>query len=259
MQHNVGPLGDPCLNEGSESSDSYPLSLGFGPNVNQLQVQLDVARVTKEPKHVSATPLSSEAISHDTVEKRNPNNKSIDTLIVNYGGEWCDAGSRGALNLEESEVGGGIEEIVAGVDIPLVTVRGDCGAKASFPPLGMVAVECDKVIQESFKKSQEDTLQPLAIEGQGQDTDSYHSEELSDEDSFFETTESKGVWDRGGLLFDSSEEEEVRARLIKGRPDGKKRADLSPIKQGQSRKAPCIQGKTLATRTLRLGPKHKLK
>ncbi|MED6140410.1 hypothetical protein PIB30_092908 [Stylosanthes scabra] len=80
-----------------------------------------------------------------------------------------------------------------------------------------------------------------------------------EEEILAEATESKRVWGKGGISFDSSDEEEVHARLMDRKLDGKKRADLRPKKQRQLRKPLCIQGRTLATKILRLGAKSKLK
>ncbi|MED6148185.1 hypothetical protein PIB30_050753 [Stylosanthes scabra] len=77
-----------------------------------------------------------------------------------------------------------------------------------------------------------------------------------EEEILAEATESKRVWAKGGISFDSSDEEEVLARLMDRKLDGKKRVDLRPKKQRQLRKPLCIQGRTLATRTLRILIRH---
>ncbi|MED6147673.1 hypothetical protein PIB30_045982 [Stylosanthes scabra] len=86
----------------------------------------------------------------------------------------------------------------------------------------------------------EDGLIPIDIDG----VDS------GDENNLIEATAAKEVWNRGGLFFDSSEEEELRAKLVKQKVEGKKRADLRPKVQRQGKKPSCIQGRTLATRKL---------
>ncbi|MED6159978.1 hypothetical protein PIB30_047214 [Stylosanthes scabra] len=57
----------------------------------------------------------------------------------------------------------------------------------------------------------------------------------------------------------SGEEEEVLTRLAERKIVGKGRVDLRQKKQKQGRKSPCLEGRTLATRTLRLASKTKLK
>ncbi|MED6224614.1 hypothetical protein PIB30_085839 [Stylosanthes scabra] len=74
-----------------------------------------------------------------------------------------------------------------------------------------------------------------------------HSEEMSDEDNSREVAATKEVWGKSGISFDSSNEEEVVARLSNRKIAGKKRSK----KHRQTRIGPCIQGRTLATRLLR--------
>ncbi|MED6163299.1 hypothetical protein PIB30_078498 [Stylosanthes scabra] len=79
----------------------------------------------------------------------------------------------------------------------------------------------------------------------------------SEEDSFEEATESRGLWRKGGLFFDSSEDDEVLTRLFNCDPDRVKRATKKSKKQKQGRKPPNIQGRSLATRILLSGTKQK--
>ncbi|MED6121747.1 hypothetical protein PIB30_033090 [Stylosanthes scabra] len=83
--------------------------------------------------------------------------------------------------------------------------------------------------------------------------------ESEDEDGRVEASETKKVWDKEGISFYSSDEEEVLARLAERKIIGKWRIDLRPRKQKQGRKVPCLEGKTITTRTLRLASKIKLK
>ncbi|MED6226729.1 hypothetical protein PIB30_106589, partial [Stylosanthes scabra] len=71
-----------------------------------------------------------------------------------------------------------------------------------------------------------------------------------DEHSLVEATAAKEIWGRGDQFFDSSDEEEVRAKLSRQKIEGKKRIDLRPKVQRQGKKTPCIQGRTLALRKL---------
>ncbi|MED6146691.1 hypothetical protein PIB30_036846 [Stylosanthes scabra] len=48
------------------------------------------------------------------------------------------------------------------------------------------------------------------------------NEVLTDEDNSLEAAEAKGVWDKGGIFFDSSDEEEVVARLTVRKVEGRK-------------------------------------
>ncbi|MED6135227.1 hypothetical protein PIB30_044351 [Stylosanthes scabra] len=82
---------------------------------------------------------------------------------------------------------------------------------------------------------------------------------LWEEEILGEAIESNRVWGRGGISFDSSNEEEVMARLVDRKLGGKKQADVRPKKQRQLWKPRCIQERTLTTRTLSLGIKSKLK
>ncbi|MED6225321.1 hypothetical protein PIB30_092623, partial [Stylosanthes scabra] len=85
------------------------------------------------------------------------------------------------------------------------------------------------------------------------------TKEADEEALLAEETESKKVWSKGRIEFNSSDEEEVLVRLIDRKQDGKRRVDLRPKNQPYGRKPPCIEGRTLATRTLRLGEKSKLR
>ncbi|MED6155138.1 hypothetical protein PIB30_002870 [Stylosanthes scabra] len=75
-------------------------------------------------------------------------------------------------------------------------------------------------------------------------------DDISEDDKFEEATASKGLWKRGGLLFDSSDDDEVLTRLFNCDPDNVKRATKKSKKQKQARNPPNIQGRTLATRKL---------
>ncbi|MED6125778.1 hypothetical protein PIB30_071906 [Stylosanthes scabra] len=85
------------------------------------------------------------------------------------------------------------------------------------------------------------------------------SDDISDDDSLREATESKGLWKRSGLLFDNSDDDEVLVRLFNCDPDNVKRATKKAKKQKQGRKPPNIQGRSLETRKLRSGTKLKLR
>ncbi|MED6124515.1 hypothetical protein PIB30_059617 [Stylosanthes scabra] len=93
----------------------------------------------------------------------------------------------------------------------------------------------------------------------GEEDENDDIEASCEEDNFFEVVEARKVWDKGGISFYRSDEEEVLAKLSERKIVGKKRADLLQKKQKQGRKAPCLQGRTLATRKLRLISKTKLK
>ncbi|MED6200187.1 hypothetical protein PIB30_082633 [Stylosanthes scabra] len=72
-------------------------------------------------------------------------------------------------------------------------------------------------------------------------------------------TVTKKVWDKCGVTFYNSEEEEVITRLAERKIVGKGRIDLRQKKQKQGRRAPCLEGRILATRTLRVASKSKSK
>ncbi|MED6145221.1 hypothetical protein PIB30_023170 [Stylosanthes scabra] len=81
-----------------------------------------------------------------------------------------------------------------------------------------------------------------------------------EDDSSAEFCANEEIWCRGGLSFDSGDEEEVRSKLSRRkRLEGKKRTDLKPKDQRQGKRPPCIQGRTLATRKLMSSTKSKLK
>ncbi|MED6176434.1 hypothetical protein PIB30_088185, partial [Stylosanthes scabra] len=71
-----------------------------------------------------------------------------------------------------------------------------------------------------------------------------------EEDSLVEVEAARTIWKRGGLSFDSSDEEEVTTKLVRRKIECKKRADLRLKLSHQGKKSPCIQGRTLATRKL---------
>ncbi|MED6170453.1 hypothetical protein PIB30_031105 [Stylosanthes scabra] len=73
------------------------------------------------------------------------------------------------------------------------------------------------------------------------------TEEFWDDDVLIEASESKKVWDKGRIFFDSSGEEGILKKLTDRKVKRKKQ-----WKKRQRRKPPCIQGRTLATRKLRL-------
>ncbi|MED6144135.1 hypothetical protein PIB30_012788 [Stylosanthes scabra] len=76
------------------------------------------------------------------------------------------------------------------------------------------------------------------------------SDDISDDDKIGEAMESKGLWKRSGLLFDSSDDDEILVKLFNCDPDNVKRATKKAKKQKQGRKPPNIQGRSLATRKL---------
>ncbi|MED6108830.1 hypothetical protein PIB30_027922 [Stylosanthes scabra] len=91
-------------------------------------------------------------------------------------------------------------------------------------------------------------------------SEDYSGRDSIEEENSTEVYAAKEVWGRGGLAFDSSKEEELRSKLFRQRKlDGKRRTDLRPKEQRQTKKAPCIQERTLATRKLMSGTKPKLK
>ncbi|MED6148576.1 hypothetical protein PIB30_054382 [Stylosanthes scabra] len=103
----------------------------------------------------------------------------------------------------------------------------------------------------AHKGKETDTATFDEIPKQGQNV----NEEFSEDDNSIEGAVAKGVWDKGGIFFNSSDEEEVVARLTGRKVNGKKRSK----KHRQIRNPPCISERTLATRRLRLGSKSQLK
>ncbi|MED6148308.1 hypothetical protein PIB30_051931 [Stylosanthes scabra] len=99
----------------------------------------------------------------------------------------------------------------------------------------------------------------LGVNGDLPEVPSNEDIESEEEDNKIEAARTKEIWGRGGLFFDSSDEQEVRSKLSKQKLEGNKRADLRPKVQRQGRKAPCIQGRSLATRKLMSSTKPKLK
>ncbi|MED6107787.1 hypothetical protein PIB30_017490 [Stylosanthes scabra] len=92
--------------------------------------------------------------------------------------------------------------------------------------------------------------------------DTVVSEEIGapeEDDSYFEATVLRKVWSTGGIDFYNSDEEEVLTKLADRKSVGKGCVDLRQKKQKQGRKAPCLEGRSLATRTLSLASKTKLK
>ncbi|MED6143031.1 hypothetical protein PIB30_002853 [Stylosanthes scabra] len=85
------------------------------------------------------------------------------------------------------------------------------------------------------------------------------SDVSSEEEDSVEAGEARSVWNRSGIGFESSDEEEILERLVRRKIEGKRRPDLRPKSTKQGRKPPCIQGRTLATRKLSLGSKPKTK
>ncbi|MED6140358.1 hypothetical protein PIB30_092383 [Stylosanthes scabra] len=77
------------------------------------------------------------------------------------------------------------------------------------------------------------------------------SEELSDDDVSVEVAAARGVWIMGGVSFGSSDEEEVVTRMTNRRKGWKSRTKH----QKQSLKPNYLEGRTLATRSLKLGSK----
>ncbi|MED6180017.1 hypothetical protein PIB30_006507 [Stylosanthes scabra] len=76
-------------------------------------------------------------------------------------------------------------------------------------------------------------------------------EELDDKVGQIEVIETRKVWDKGGISFYNSDEEDVLTRLAERKIVGKGQVDLRPKKQKHRRKDPCLEGRTLTTRTLR--------
>ncbi|MED6204057.1 hypothetical protein PIB30_005455 [Stylosanthes scabra] len=73
-------------------------------------------------------------------------------------------------------------------------------------------------------------------------------EEPWDNEDVIEAFESKKLWNKSGLLFDSSEEEQVLNKCSDRKEEKSKQRKLR-----HGRKPPCLQGRSLATRKLRLG------
>ncbi|MED6217550.1 hypothetical protein PIB30_018760 [Stylosanthes scabra] len=102
--------------------------------------------------------------------------------------------------------------------------------------------------KEDFRAAETDVEKKIVRDNAQWDSG---SEELSDEDLSTEVVVAREVWNLGGLSFGSSDEEEVLGRLTNRRRGGKKYSKS----QKQSWNPTCLQGRTLATRTLRSGSK----
>ncbi|MED6106920.1 hypothetical protein PIB30_009221 [Stylosanthes scabra] len=96
----------------------------------------------------------------------------------------------------------------------------------------------------------EGILEDEEIEGSGSSSDDVIEEDL------IEANNTKAVCARGGVHFDRSDDEEVLARLVGQKVERKKGAELRP-RRPWNRKPPCLEGRTLTTRTLRLVSKPK--
>ncbi|MED6158815.1 hypothetical protein PIB30_036323 [Stylosanthes scabra] len=96
-------------------------------------------------------------------------------------------------------------------------------------------------------------LDSLSEEFSGEENLVEGIEEDSEEERYWEVGESKGVWQRGGLWFDSSGDNEILVRLFNCDPENVKRATKKDKKQKQYRKPPSLQGRTLTTRKLLAG------
>ncbi|MED6108245.1 hypothetical protein PIB30_021863 [Stylosanthes scabra] len=76
-------------------------------------------------------------------------------------------------------------------------------------------------------------------------------ESVEEEDNSAEVLATKEIWCRGGLFFDSSDEEEIHSKLVRQKKiEGKRRTDLRPKEQKQGKKPPYIQGRSFATKKL---------
>ncbi|MED6147394.1 hypothetical protein PIB30_043702 [Stylosanthes scabra] len=93
------------------------------------------------------------------------------------------------------------------------------------------------------------------INKQNLEAETLGCDENSEEDNSKEVAAAKEVWGKGGISFDSSDEEEVVARLSNRKIAGKKKSK----KHRQIRVANCIEGRTLATRLPRSESKSKSK
>ncbi|MED6201717.1 hypothetical protein PIB30_097870 [Stylosanthes scabra] len=227
----------------SGSSSTCPFSLGFGPCKDQFHVHRTSARAPSDPEW-------SEDISETPIARRKSTTGEGD----------CDGGCSEEIQSDET----------------LYLINEEARARADFfadfdgpGNAAIVRAESATAVEESEEdfdhyEGQRDWL----IEGAdctGGDSrfrgpaGEHCKEDGSETRLREEVTESKKLWSKGGISFDSNDEEEILVRLVDRKLDGKKRIDLRPKKQRQGRKTPCIQGRTLATRTLRLGAKSKLK
>ncbi|MED6124277.1 hypothetical protein PIB30_057471 [Stylosanthes scabra] len=272
MQKGTNPMGseyDLKLDGALVSSGSCPFPPGFGPCSDRVHIHrempkaqtlphsvkdtpaaiVDGVAVSAEPKNTSdspvgevvvssTNPISEEVGSNETLYKINVEEWRIREIAESVEGEESDENH--VLGVGHNE-GDEVEHYETLSDSS--TLRLNTGTDAGVHDRDEVA-GCNEIQGDIVK---------LAVESKEIGTES------SEEGSLLEVVEAKGVWGRGGLSFNSSDEEEVIARLVKRRPEGKKRSDFRPKKQCQGKRPPCLQGRTLTTRKLRLGAKPKLK
>ncbi|MED6171824.1 hypothetical protein PIB30_044378 [Stylosanthes scabra] len=282
MGSHYGPhSAQPNNTYGSAHSDSCPYPLGFEPVGNVIHGPREFARASVSESVVRETPVENgknergftvegddivytESISESSdtrylinrarFEKVVEQGVVVDAAVAVHGAEACGGVADAALNEQiDDELS---EETLYRINpgIPFtdfgVTGLDGVGAEADFEggSADTIINSCGNVNELEVQQQQDDDEAAEISEA-----------ELEDEVNGLKFSDSKNVWQRVGFFLDSSDEEEITARLVDGRNGGKKRAELKPKKQRQNRKPSCIQGKTWATRKLRSVSKPKQK
>ncbi|MED6146295.1 hypothetical protein PIB30_033215 [Stylosanthes scabra] len=134
-------------------------------------------------------------------------------------------------------------------------INGELLEERALPLVGGAVNEDDE-----FESAAPNTVDLADLGEEGEDIDEIENYE---EDNCLtdakDADEAKKVWSKVGLSFYSSNEEEVLNRVAEKKLVSKKRGEMKQKRQKQGRKISCIEGRTLATRTLRLVSKSKLK
>ncbi|MED6210122.1 hypothetical protein PIB30_061118 [Stylosanthes scabra] len=147
------------------------------------------------------------------------------------GGEEEDCGDMEEVN-PSNRVSDEIEEVLS--DETLYRLNEDCVELARFRELAIQMEDNDGNSENHLVDVVED-----GTDDHNRDWER-HSVFSSEEDNSIEVAEVKDSWHRGGLTFESSDEDESLARLVERKIEGKKRSNLRPKKQKQGRKPPCI-------------------
>ncbi|MED6118552.1 hypothetical protein PIB30_003768 [Stylosanthes scabra] len=245
----------------SDSSGSCPVPPGFGllPGSDQWLGHCELARVPCEDRIGNVGGCANE--EEETVDggadsENSEKDESVETLYkINECMllEWrkeSDAVLEIVLVPEENlGVNGGVQGAADKTHYSVPEKSTDPGLNGDVDAL----LQGCSLGLDTSRRLEKGVLVVDADRNQNSDDD------INEDDRFEEATASKGLWKRGSLLFDSSDDDEVLTRLFNSDPDNVKRATKKSKKQKKARKPPNIQGRTLATRKLLSGTKQKFR
>ncbi|MED6204968.1 hypothetical protein PIB30_013735 [Stylosanthes scabra] len=255
---------------GSDSTRTCPFPLGFGPCASGQHIHRQCRAPKQTYSQVVRNTLPSEPDENSSNCKSKHCRASVSVELIAGGVEnntVADSKEVDGAQVPDEQRDGGL--LTAGVDDNEEGIRWNNvedeepsidSEERSDETLYKLAEKAIRGVADSVEtqNNKEDIgflgdvdWRELTEEGTNDEIHIGETEEGGGEYTLLEAAESKRLWDRTGIFFDSSEEEDVVEKLVNRKLKKKERAELRQRKQSQGRKVPCIQGKTLATRMLR--------